>query len=89
MATGIDKEFHRGLLRNAKDETTVERRAGKPELVYGSSRPIALSRTGTRRIIIECPEIDSPPEAGYNYADCLFSTSRPLAVTRRTIHSHK
>ena len=52
----LEIEFYRGLLRSNKDETTVERRAGKPGLVYGRPRPIALSRTGTRRIIIEAGE---------------------------------
>jgi hypothetical protein len=32
---GSRNEFYRSLLRNKEDETTVERRAGKPVLAYG------------------------------------------------------
>ena len=53
------KHFYQGLLRSNKDEATVERRAGKPGLAYGCPKPIPLSRTGTRRIIIEAGE-ESP-----------------------------
>ena len=31
----LGKHFHQGLLRTTKDETTVERRAGKPDSAIG------------------------------------------------------
>ena len=65
-------KFHQGLLRREEDETTVQRRDGKPDGDNASLVTARFIRTDTQRIIIECPESDSPLRGRIHLRRLLF-----------------
>ena len=53
-------KFHQGLLRREGDERTVQRRVGKPGCCKCVPSDRAIYKDRHARIIIKCPESDSP-----------------------------
>ena len=79
-------KFHQGLLRREGDETTVQRRDGKPNVDNVSLESGRFIRTATRGSSSSARRVILHLEAGYIYVDCYFANLKPLAVRRRTIH---